>query len=168
MAKTITTSPGAGLSDQGIRTAIGKLQTAVCDRVLNSPGLVIGSSSKKAPKIANTTYFVIDGALGSKTTAEVTLTSANNVANAKYNVIALTMIADGTVTATNGTAADTLATVVLPSTPASSVLLGYVVIHPTGTGGFVGGTTDLDDATVVPNAAYISAPFGFDPNALSL
>jgi hypothetical protein len=27
-------------------------------------------------------------------------------------------------------------------------------VHPTGTGNFVGGTTALDDGTVVPNAEY--------------
>lgn len=167
MAKTITTSVG-GLSDAGVRAALTKLQTAAVDLVLNSAGLTIGSSSKPKVKIANTTYFLIDGVLYSKTTAEVTLTTANNVANAKYNVLVLSIDSAGTVTVTNGTEAATLAAVVFPTIPSSQVVLGFVIVHPSGTGGFVGGTTDLDDATVVPNAVYVQTPFPFNPNALAL
>jgi hypothetical protein len=129
---------------------------------------VIGSSSKAKPKIANTVYALINGALVAKTTAEVTLTTANNVANAKFNVIALLMDASGTVTPTNGTAAATLAAVVFPTIPSGQVCIGYVILNVTGTGGFVGGTTELDDATVIPNAVYVNTPFPFNPNMLSL
>ena len=45
-------------------------------------------------------------------------------------------------------------------------LIGFVVINPTGTGNFVGGTTPLDDATVVPNAAYVNTTEGFDPTVI--
>ena len=167
MAKTITTSVG-GLSDAGVRAALLKLQTNAVDHVFNSAGLTIGSSSKPKVKIANTTYFMIDGVIYSKTTAEVVLTTANNVANATFNVLVLSINAAGTVTVTNGTAAATLAAVVFPTIPSSQVVLGFVIINPTGTGGFVGGTTDLDDATVVPNAVYVQTPYPFNPNSLSL
>lgn len=167
MAKSITTSVG-GLADAGLRASLTKLQTAAVDMTLNSAGLTIGSSSKPKVKIANTTYYMIDGVIYSKTTAEITLTTANNVANAKYNVLVLTIDSAGTVTVTNGTEASTLAAVVFPSIPSSQVVLGFVIIHPNGTGGFVGGTTDLDDATVVPNAVYVQTPYPFNPNALSL
>ena len=36
------------------------------------------------------------------------------------------------------------------------VVIGYVIINPTGTGNFVGGTTELDDSTVVPNAVFVN------------
>lgn len=40
-----------------------------------------------------------------------------------------------------------------------------MIINPTGTGDFVGGTTALDDATVVPNAVYLNGNIGpFDPS----
>lgn len=167
MAKTITTSVG-GLADAGVRAALLKLQTLGVDLCLNSAGIVIGSSSKAKPKIANTTYALIDGVLVKKTTAEVTLTTANNVANAKFNVHVLTMAADGTVTPRNGTEASTIGGIVWPTIPSGEVVIGFVLVNPTGTGGFVGGTTEYDDATVVPNAVFFSTPYGFNPNALSL
>lgn len=166
MAKTLATS--YTLSDAALRSALGDLQAAAADLTLNSAGLTIGSSSKPKVKIANTTYYLIDGVLYSKTTAEITLTTANNVANAKYNVLVLSIDTAGTVTVTNGTEAATLAAVVFPTIPSNQAVLGFVIIHPSGTGGFVGGTTDLDDATVVPNAVYVQTPFPFNPNVLSL
>lgn len=167
MAKTITTSVG-GLSDAGVRAALLKLQTATVDQLLSTAGLTIGSSSKAKPKIANTIYALIDGVLVKKTTAEITLTTANNVANAKFNVIVLCMAADGTVTPVNGTEGATIGAVVFPTIPTGSVVVGFVIINPTGTGGFVGGTTELDDATVVPNAVYVNTVGTFNPNALAL
>ena len=43
----------------------------------------------------------------------------------------------------------------------------FVIIHPTGTGDFVGGTTPIDDATKVPNAVYANTQGAFDPTALT-
>jgi len=166
MSKTI--SDAAAKSPHYLERMFASLQTTLADFCHNSAGLVIGSSSKAKPKIANTVHAMIDGALVKKTTAEITLTTANNVANAKFNVIALLMNAAGTVTPTNGTAADTLAAVVFPAIPLDAVCVGYVIVNPTGTGGFVGGTTEFDDATVVPNAVFISCVGPFNPNTLSL
>lgn len=166
-SKTLATSPAA-LSDQALRSAIQKLQANAVDLILNSGGLAIGSGSKKAVKIANSVYALVDGVLVLKTTAEKALTTANNVANAKFNVIVLTMTADGTVTATSGTEGATIGAVIFPAVPAASVVLGFVIINPTGTGGFVGGTTDLDDATVVPNAVYVNTPYPFNLNTATL
>lgn len=156
------------LADQNLRDVLSNLQTTACDMVFNTAGLTIGSSSKAKPKIANTIYALINSVLVKKTTAEITLTTANNVANAKFNVIVLSMNASGTVTPTNGTAGDTIGAVVFPAVPANEVVIGFVIINPTGTGGFVGGTTELDDATVVPNAVYVNTPYPFNVNAQTL
>ncbi len=55
----------------------------------------------------------------------------------------------------------TLGGVVFPTLAEGVVAIGFAIINPTGTGNFVGGTTALDDATVVPNAVYVNtvAPF---------
>ena len=45
----------------------------------------------------------------------------------------------------------------MPTKPIGSALIGYAIINPTGTGNFVGGTTPIDDATVVPGVLYINA-----------
>jgi hypothetical protein len=42
--------------------------------------------------------------------------------------------------------------------------IGFVIVNPTGT--FVGGTTDVDDATVAPN--YGTTPLAFLPTMQAL
>ncbi len=79
---------------------------------------------------------------------------SGTVTNAKYNAYSFFLDAAGTYTSAMGTEAATLGNIVFAPVPANKVQVGYVVINPTGTGDFVGGTTALDDATVVPNAAY--------------
>ena len=45
-----------------------------------------------------------------------------------------------------------------------SAVIGFHHREPDGTGGdFVGGTTELDDATVVPNAVYVNTRYSFLP-----
>ena len=55
-----------------------------------------------------------------------------------------------------GTAGATLGAVVFPTT-ADGEALAVRHRNPTGTGNFVGGTSALDDATVVPNAVYVNS-----------
>jgi len=158
MARSLAKAGSGGVNATD-RAWWAKVQAFAGDLLLNSGGLAIGSGSKKKILIANTVYAMFDGVLAKKTTAELTLTTAHNVANAKFNVLVVTMTADGTCTVTAGTEGASIGAVVFPAIPASSVVLGFVIINPTGTGGFVGGTTDLDDATVVPNAVYVNTPF---------
>lgn len=165
MSKSITTSPG-GLSDASVRSALGELQRNAVDMVLNAAGLVIGSSAATKVKIANTIYAMIDGVMVKKTSAEIAL--SGTVTNAKFNVYVLSMNAAGTVTATMGTEGATIGAVVFPTIPDDSVVIGFVIINPTGTGDFVGGTTELGDVTVVPNAVYVDTAYPFNPNALAL
>jgi hypothetical protein len=90
------------------------------------------------------------------------------VANAAFNIFVITVKADGTLAAIMGTAGATLAAVVWPTIPTGEHVVGFVIINPTGTGNFVGATTDLDDGTVVPNAVYVNSVAAFNPNAISL
>jgi len=164
MARTI--AKGVGTSSQDMQNALGELQKGVTDAVLNTAGLAIGSSAKAKVLIANTIYASINGVLVKKTTAEIAL--SGTVTNAKFNVFVLSLAADGTVTATMGTEGATIGAVVFPALPASDVMIGFVIINPTGTGNFVGATTELGDATVAPNAVYVNSPFAVNPNALAL
>lgn len=165
MAKTIAVGIGAS-AQASARAALGKIQDALCDVVFNTAGLTIGSSSKPKVKIANTIYALVNGVLVKKTTAEIVI--AGTVTNAKFNVYVLSIDSAGTVTATMGTEGATIGEVVFPAVPASNAVIGFVIVNPTGTGNFVGGTTDLDDATVVPNAVYVNTPYPFNVNMLSL
>lgn len=164
MGKTIDTS--YTLSDEALRNALGEIQGSIVDQLLNTGGLAIGSSSKKDVKIANTIYALVGGVLVKKTTAEIDL--SGTVTNAKFNVFVLSINASGTVTATMGTEGATIGAIVFPTIPDDNAVIGFVIINPTGTGNFVGNTTDLDDATVVPNAVYVNTVGTFNPNVLSL
>lgn len=129
--------------------------------IFNSAGLVI-AAGKKTANIANTTYGIANGVLFKKTTADCSAL-AGTVANAAYNVYVFSIDSAGTVTTAFGTAGASLGAVVFPAVVANKPIIGFVIVNPTGTGNFVGGTTDLDDATVVPNAVYISVTGAFDP-----
>ncbi|MBU2025330.1 MAG: hypothetical protein ABIC19_00640 [Patescibacteria group bacterium] len=165
MSKTLAKNCESKCQDP-LRQSLLQIQQNICDFVLNSAGLAIGSASKAKVLIANTIRALIDGVLVEKTTAEIVL--SGTVTADKFNVYVLSMIADGTVTATMGTEGDAIGDVVFPDVPDDSVVIGFVIVNPTGTGNFVGGTTELDDATVVPNAVYVNTPFPFNLNALSL
>lgn len=164
MAKTIDTS--YTLSDQKLRNALAEIQGSVVDQVLNSAGLAIGSTSKKDVKIANTIYALVSGVLVKKTTAEINL--SGTVTADMFNVYVLSIDGAGTVTATMGTEGATIGEVVFPTIPDDSAVIGFVIVNPTGTGNFVGDTTDLDDSTVVPNAVYINTVGTFNPNVLAI
>lgn len=142
-----------------------KLQRAVTAQLLNTGALAIGTAKAKV-LIANTIYALIEGALVKKTTAEIVL--AGTVTNAKFNVYVLSINAAGTVSAAMGTEAATLGAVAFPTLADGSAMIGFVIVNPTGTGNFVGATTELDDATVAPNAVYVNTPFPILPSLTTL
>lgn len=142
-----------------------KLQRPLSTFLLNTAALAIGTAKAKV-LIANTIYAYAEGVLVKKTTAEIVL--SGTVAADLFNVYVLSINAAGTVAATMGTAGATLGGVVFPTLPDGSAMIGFVIVNPTGTGDFVGGTTELDDATVVPNAVYINTPYPFLPGLADL
>lgn len=89
---------------------------------------------------------------------------SGTVVNATFNTFSFFMDAAGNLTSAMGTAGTSLATLRLAKKPAGTVQLGFVIINPTGAGNFVGGTTNLDDATVVPNAVYVNTVGAFNGN----
>lgn len=133
-----------------------------CNLLLNSGALAIHGSASALAKFANTIYFMVDGVLCTKANADCAAL-AGTVTNATFNVFVFSVNASGTLTTTMGTGASTLAGVVFPTLADGQIMIGFVIINPTGTGNFVGGTTALDDGTVVPNAVYVNTPFGFIP-----
>lgn len=153
------------------RTALYKALSGVYDKMssqtLTSAGLVIkGAGTKVAKTGSATTYYIANGKLGSIAGSTDMPALVGTVTNAKYNVFGLFVDSTGTVTSAMGIEGATLGAVTFPALPPKTATLGFIVINPTGTGNFVGGTTNLDDATVVPNAAYISVVGDFDTTAL--
>ena len=144
-----------------------KLQRSTICELLVSGALAIHGSSSALAKIGSTAYFMIDGQVYSKTTADCAAL-AGTVTNAKFNVFVFSINAAGTFATQMGTEAATLGGVVFPSVADGYVALGFVIVNPTGTGNFVGGSTNLDDATVVPNAVYINTVGDFFPQYATL
>ncbi len=153
------------MAQAGWRASLLKLQSFAVDVCLNGAGLAIGTAKAKV-LIANTVYALVNGTLVKKTTAEIVL--AGTVTADLFNVYVLSINASGTVAVTMGTEAATIGAVVFPTVPADSAVIGFVLVNPTGTGNFVGGTTELDDATVVPNAVYFDTAYPFNQNAMAL
>jgi len=165
MATNKTVALTTWTSQQSAQSTLQTIQSALIDRNFSSGGLTIGSSSKKALKLANTVYTFSNGVLKKTTTAEYAV--SGTVTNAKFNVFVVYTTGSTPVTAM-GTEGATLADVVFPTLPANAAVIGFAIVNPTGTGNFVGATTDFDDATVVPNAVYIDTVGVFNPNMLTL
>lgn len=134
---------------------------------LNSAGLVIKAGGSALVKTGATpTAVSVKGKLQSIAAATDMAALSGTVVNATFNVYAFFVDAAGTLTSAMGTAGATLGAVVFPAIPEGKALIGYTIINPTGTGDYVGGTTALDDVTVVPNAVHVSVVGGFDPSIL--
>jgi len=167
MAKSITTGV-AGNSDATLRASLLKLQSACTDFLLSTGGLAIKAGGGVLVKAATLCKAWVDGTLISIAANTDMAALAGTVTNATFNVFVFTISSAGTVYTQMGTAGATLGAVVFPTIAADRAVIGFVIINPTGTGNFVGGTTALDDATVVPNAVYVNTPFPWNPNTLSL
>lgn len=124
--------------------------------VFQSGALAIKTGSSAVAKTAAAVYYFVAGKLYTKAAGDMAAL-AGTVTNAKFNVFVFTVNAAGTVATAMGTEGATIDAIVFPATPVASVVIGFVIINPTGTGNFVGGTTALDDGTVVPTAVYINA-----------
>lgn len=134
-------------------------------QTLGSAGLVIKSGTSKLVKAGSAVYCAVKGKLV-KIAANTDMAAlSGTVTNAKFNIFVFTVDTAGTLYTQMGTEGATLAAVKWPSIDYQRAVIGFVIINPTGTGDFVGGTTALDDATVAPNAAYVNTQGAFDPTA---
>lgn len=132
-----------------------------------SAGLTIKAGGSAVVKTGATAYYgICRGILVTKAAATDMPALVGTVTNAKFNVFAFFIDSAGAVTSQMGTEGATLAAVGIPVPPVGQATIGLVVINPTGTGNFVGGTTALDDATVVPTAAYINFTGPVDASVL--
>lgn len=144
-----------------------KIQRRLCNICFNSAGLAIKTGGSAIVKTANTIKFVVDGVLCSKAAADCAAL-VGTVTAAKFNVFVFTVNAAGTLVTYMGTEASTRAGVVWPTIADGEVMIGFIEVNPTGTGNFVGGTTALDDATVVPNVVYVNVTSAFIPGIETL
>jgi hypothetical protein len=161
-----------GVPDQLMQIAVRRITMPIWDRqtsrALNSAGLVIKAGGSALVKTgASDCYLLAKGVMQKITAATDMPALVGTVVTATFNVFCFFIDSAGTKTSQIGIAGATLATMKFPQMPSGKALIGFVIIAPTGTGSFVGGTTALDDATVVPGAVYINPVSGFDPYALT-
>jgi hypothetical protein len=158
----------AGTDNPQDQQAYGPVLRALCDRLstqtLGSAGLVIKGAGNALAKAATAFYAMANGILVTKAANTDMAALSGSVTNAAFNVFCFFVDSAGTLTSQIGTEGASLALVKFPEPPQGKAMIGFVVINPTGTGAFVGGTTALDDGTVVPNAAYINTIGAFDPS----
>jgi len=146
---------------------IDEFQRALSNFVLSSGALAIKTAGSALAKTASALKYLIDGQMYSLAAGDMAAL-AGTVTNAKFNVFVFSVDASGNLYTQMGTEGATLGAVVWPTIADTRAVIGFVIINPTGTGNFVGGTTPLDDATVVPNAVYVNTPFPFLPSIVSL
>lgn len=150
----------------GFRTMLQAMVNRLSSQTLSTPGLAIKAASNVLAK-AGTAFHAVAGGVPVKFAANTDMASlAGTVTNAKHNVFCFFVDSAGALTTVMGTEGASFGTMKFPSIPSKKAMIGYVYINPTGTGNFVGGTTPLDDATVVPNAVYVNTLGAFDPNLL--
>lgn len=156
-----------GVTREGLRQVIQPMADRYGSRSLTTGALRIDGGSASAVVELNATYYgMANGALVTKASGTNMAALSGTVANATFNVYCFFVDQAGNLTSDMGIAGATLAAVKFPPIPQGKAVIGFVIINPTGTGDFVGGTTELDDATVVPNAAFVNTVYGFDPSIL--
>ena len=160
MLDTITRYLNA-VPDLSMRRALQLIISPIGDRMsthsIMPAGLAIKAALSPTVKTGAAAYYgVVQGKLVTIAAATDMPALVGTVTNAKFNAFVIFIDVASVRTVAMGVEAATLAGVALPAPPVGQATVGYVIINPTGTGNFVGGTTALDDATVVPNAAYIN------------
>lgn len=129
--------------------------------IFNSGALAIKGAGNVLAKTATLIYGMIEGTLFTKAAADMAALSGTVTADL-FNVYVFTVTSGGTLATRMGVEGAALINVVFPAIPEDEVVIGFVKINPTGTGNFVGGTDDLDDATIVPEAVYVNTVFPFN------
>jgi len=159
----------AGAADQAVAHGLARTPThvyivekneltgpkkALLAQCFTKVGSVIGTTKTDVQSAAAAAFLVAGVHYAKIATDDFWDLTGFDVTNGQYNICLLCIDTAGAMQIGIGTEGATLDAVVLPDTPANSCVVAQVVVHPTGTGDFTGGTTDLDDGTVVPNAAY--------------
>jgi hypothetical protein len=133
--------------------ACGLKETITSTGVSTSPTLARGSDAT-AVASASFDYFIAGVSYNKTAVAAGTALSAGTIPQNKWAIYLLSINAAGTITVTpgsgNGTgySTESAALAGTPATPSSSVAMGTVTVKSTDLGGFVAGTTTLNDAAV--------------------
>lgn len=164
MAKTLTADNGA-LAQSNLRNVLAAFQNTA-DAVLTSAGLAIKTGGSALAKSANTITCFINGTLVSKAASDMAAFSGSNVATGSKNIYVFCIDASGTLTTLAGTAATTLAGVLMPTIVANTAVIGFAIVDNATGSNFVPGTTALDTASLT--VTYVNTVGDFTPGVISL
>lgn len=123
------------------------------EQYISAPGLAIGESDTKKVKHDDFSYAIAGNSHG-KSSSEVAFSGLDTVPQNKYGAFSLTIDSDGTITINqaggNSIGYDTpaLAIAALEVAGSDDAYMGYVTVISTDSGGFVPGTTELNDSAV--------------------
>ena len=148
------------LAQRSLMECINPVADRLICTMLTPPALVIKAAAGVLVKTgAAISLLLVQGKLAQIAAATDMPALAGTVVNATFNTFSFFQDAAGVRTSAMGTPAATLANVEMAPVPEGQTMIGFIVVNPTGTGNFVGGTTALDDVTVVPGVIY-SGPTG--------
>lgn len=155
------------ITRMGVMTPVAATGDRLSSKSLNTANLGIKAAGSPTVKTGGAAYYAVcKGRIVTKAGNTDMAALSGTVANGQFNVFAFFVDIAGNLTTIPGQPGATLNAVIQPEPPAGQAQLGLLIINPTGTGPFVGGTTALDDATVVPNAVYINTIGAYDPTIL--
>lgn len=156
-----------GTADQGaLLTPLQALGDRMSSQLLSTGALAIKAGASPLVKAGSALLAVAKGTLVTKAANTDMAALVGTVTNLKFNVYCFYIDNAGTLTSQMGVEGATLALVQMPVVLPGKAQIGFITINPTGTGNFVGGTTALDDATVVPTAVYVNTLGAFDQSIL--
>jgi hypothetical protein len=155
------------------RTTAGRLRGDMLMSFARNPGVL--QRAAVATTVAEILQSVDNLIAGAKATAAPAAgldmaALVGTINNALWGLWEQRVASDGTtVTTAAGLLTATAKNLItLPAGSTTLSTLGFIIVHPTGTGNFVGGTTALDDGTVVPNTEYYDLVGSVTPRGYAL
>lgn len=157
----------SSLAQKAVLVPLKAIGDRASSQLINSGGLRIKGGRASAIVQAHTALLAsAQGKLVTKAADTDMAALVGTIVTTAFNVYVFYIDVAGNLTTAMGIAGSTLANVVFPPTPEGKAMIGFVIINPTGAGSFVGGTTVLDDAGVVPNAVFANTTSGLDPTII--
>lgn len=156
MATRTVTQSAANAAKPSLIYEITRQLNARANRILRDPGLrIVGGSASPLAEAQNAFHAIVQGTLLTVAAGTDMPALSGTVTADEFGIYVWLVDSAGAITQATLATGATLAAITFPTVPIDKAVVGAVIVNPTGTGDFVGGTDDLDDATVVPNAVFI-------------
>lgn len=157
MSNIEVTRSSANAAPRGLLVTLAALVNQKAASLWKSGDLrIAGGSGSALAEIELVIYGMAKGVIFTKAAGQDMPALVGTVDNAEFGIFIWTINSGGTIQQLTLATAATLAAIVLPEIPEDEAIIGALLINPTGTGDFVGGTTDIDDATVTPGAVFFN------------